>query len=119
MKIKNIEGLSTEDLRKEVSKGARFIYYPYTISLGLFTFKRKSPLYLVRKKDNAVRKGFPFLMISAVLGWWGIPSGPKMTMQSIRTNRKGGKDITDEVISIWDGRALFKQLEEEKALSHS
>ena len=115
MKIRNIGGLTHEDLKKEVEKGARLIYYPYTISLGLVTFKRKSDLYIVRKTDNAIRKAFPYLLVSALLGWWGFPLGPKLTMQSITVNRKGGKDITEEVMSILDGRALFKQVEEEKA----
>jgi hypothetical protein len=115
MKIRNIGGLSHEDLRKEVAAGARLIYYPYTISFVLVTFKRKSDLYIVRKKDNAARKAFPYLLLSAFFGWWGIPLGPKLTLQSIAVNRKGGKDITEEVMSILDGRALFRQVEEEKA----
>lgn len=114
MKIRNIGGLSHEDLRNEVAKGARLIYYPYTISLGLITFKKKSDLYIVRKRDNAKRKAFPYLLVSALLGWWGIPLGPKLTLQSIAVNRRGGKDITEEVMSILDGRALFKQVEQEK-----
>src|SRR4029078_13127343 len=99
MKIKNIGGLSTEDLRKEVSGGARLIYFPYTISLGLITLKRKSSLYIVRKKESPVRKGFPFLLISVFFGWWAIPFGPQLTLKSIAVNRKGGIDITEEVMS--------------------
>jgi hypothetical protein len=119
MKIKNIDGLSSEDLKKEVGQGGRLIYFPYIISLGLITFKNKSGLYLVRKNENPMRRGLPFLLISLFFGWWGIPSGPKLTLHSIRVNRKGGKDITEEVMSILDGRALFRQVEQEKALYQS
>lgn len=115
MKIKNIGGLSSDELRGEVSKGGRLIYYPYIISLGLVTFKKKSDLYLVRKNENPLKRSIPFLLISMLFGWWGIPMGPKLTLQSIRINKNGGKDITEEVMSILDGRALFKQMEEEKA----
>jgi hypothetical protein len=119
MKIKNIGGLSNDELRLEVAKGARLIYYPYTISLGIVTFKKKSELYIVRKKENSLTRALPFLLISVLFGWWGIPAGPKLTLQSISVNRKGGKDITEEVMSILDGRALFKQMEAEKALYQS
>lgn len=115
MKIKNIGGLSTEDLQKEVTEGARLIYFPYTVSLGLITLKRKSGLYIVRKKESPMRKGLPFLLISLFFGWWGIPFGPQLTLKSISVNRKGGKDITEEVMSILAGRELFKQVEREKA----
>ncbi len=119
MKIKNIDGLSSEDLKIEVTRGGRLIYFPYIISLGIVTFKKKSGLYLVRNKENPVKRALPYLLISALLGWWGIPSGPKLTMQSIAVNRKGGKDITEEVMSILEGRALFKQVQDEKKHYHS
>ena len=114
MKIKNIGGLTSEELKGEVEKGARLIYFPYAISLGIITFKRKSELYIVRKNENPVKRAFPFILISALLGWWGIPFGPKLTLQCISVNRKGGKDITEEVMSILAGRELFRQAELEK-----
>ena len=114
MKIRNIGGLSHEDLQREVTNGARLIYYPYTISLGVITFKKKSDLYIIRPKESRVKKGLPFLIITALFGWWGIPFGPQLSMKSISVNRKGGKDITEEVMSILAGRELFKQVEKEK-----
>ena len=116
MRIRNRESLSNEDLEREISGGARLIYYPYTISLGIVTLKRKSDIYLVRKKENSVRNALPFLLISAFLGWWGIPEGPQLTLKSISVNRKGGKDITEEVMSIIAGKELFRQAEREKAI---
>ena len=116
MKIRNRGGLSNEDLQKEVTGGARLVYYPYTISFGLVTLKKKSDLYLVKKTENSVRKGLPFLIISIMFGWWGIPDGPQLTLKSISVNRRGGKDITEEVMSILAGRELFRQAEKEKAV---
>jgi hypothetical protein len=37
-------------------------------------------------------------------------------MKSLSTIRKGGKDITEEVLSIWAGRELFREAEKEKAV---
>ena len=59
MKIKNINGLSVDALEKEVGKGGRFVYFPFTISLLVITFKRTSGVYLLRAGESAVTKGTP------------------------------------------------------------
>ncbi len=114
MKIKNIAGLSAVDLQQEEEKGGRFVYFAFTISLIVVTFKRTSGVYLIRKGESAVAKGVPFTILSAVLGWWGIPYGPKFTLKSIRTNLQGGKDVTDEVMATVSGYLLFEEAEKRK-----
>lgn len=109
MKIKNIEGLSAEDLQEEAGLGGRFVYFAFTISLFVITFKRTSGVYLVRQGENSMIKGLPFTLLSFFLGWWGIPFGPKYTIESIRTNLKGGKDVTDEVMATVAGHILFQE----------
>lgn len=118
MKIKNIDGLSAQDLQKEADRGGKFVYYAYTISLLVFTFKRTSNVYLIRKGDSAKKKGYPFTILSLVFGWWGIPFGPKYTVQSIRTNLNGGKDVTDEVMATVAGHLLFWETQGKKAAHH-
>jgi hypothetical protein len=117
MKIKNIGGLSADDLQREVSHGGRFIYYPFTVSLLVVTFKRSSGVYLVRGQENAALKGLPFTLISAFFGWWGIPFGPKFTFQNILTNIKGGKDVTEEVMETVAGHVLYKKAQNQKAFN--
>ncbi len=114
MKIKNINGLSAEDLQREVKEGGRFIYYPFVISVIVVTFKRTSGVYLVRNQENAVAKGLPFAFISFFLGWWGIPFGLKYTLESILTNMKGGKDVTEDVMATVAGHVLFKEAQKQK-----
>lgn len=114
MKIRNIDGLSADDLQQEVNKGAQFIYYAFTVSLLVVTFKRTSGVYLVRAQENALKKGTPFTILSLLFGWWGIPFGPKYTLESIRTNMKGGKNVTDEVMATVAGFVLFKETENRK-----
>lgn len=109
MKIKNIEGLSAEDLQQEAELGGRFVYYAFTISLIVITFKRTSGVYLLRQGENRMTKGMPFTLLSFLLGWWGIPFGPKYTIESIRTNLKGGKDVTEEVMATVAGHILFQE----------
>ncbi|OSZ77272.1 hypothetical protein CAP36_12730 [Chitinophagaceae bacterium IBVUCB2] len=114
MKIKNIDGLSAQDLQQEADRGGKFVYYVYTISLLVFTFKRTSNVYLIRKGENARTKGNLFTALSLIFGWWGIPFGPKYTVQSVHTNIKGGKDVTDEVMATVAGHLLFRETQGQK-----
>lgn len=114
MRIKNIEGLSAKDLQREAAEGARFVYFTYTLSLLIITLKRTSGVYLVRPHEKNSRKGLPFTLISLLFGWWGIPYGPKYTLDSISTNTRGGKDVTDEVMSTVAGHILFQEAQRSK-----
>ncbi len=114
MKIKNIEGLSAYDLQKEVAEGARFVYYAFTISLLVVTFKRTSGVYMVKAGEKKSSKGTAFTLISFLFGWWGIPFGPKYTIESIATNLRGGKDVTDEVMATVAGFIQFQETQKDK-----
>ena len=109
MKIKNITGLTAADLQQQVSNGGRFVYFSYTISLIVVTFRDTSGVYLIRSGENTVGKSFLFTIVSLLTGWWGIPWGPKFTMQAIRTNLRGGKDVTDEVMDVVNGYYCLKK----------
>lgn len=114
MKIKNIDGLSADDLQQQVDRGGRFVYFPYTISLIVVTFKRTSGVYLLKAGENAGLRGLPFTLISVLFGWWGIPFGPRYTLESIRSNFSGGKDVTDDVMATVAGYALFEEAQQKK-----
>lgn len=109
MKIKNIEGLTATDLQDLVSKGSKFVYFSYTISLLVVTFRDTSGVYLIRSGETTAGKSFMFTIVSLLIGWWGIPWGPKFTMQALRTNLRGGKDVTDEVMDVVNGYLLFEE----------
>ncbi len=116
MKIKNIEGLTATDLQQQVSDGGRFVYFAYTVSLVIVTFRDTSGVYLIRSGENTAAKSFLFTIVSFLIGWWGVPWGPKYTMQAIRTNMKGGKDVTDEVMDVINGYLLFEETNKEKII---
>jgi hypothetical protein len=109
MKIKNIHGLTATDLHQQVSDGGRFVYFAYTISLLIVTFRDTSGVYLIRSGENTVGKSFLFTIVSFLIGWWGIPWGPKYTIQALRTNLRGGKDVTDDVMDVINGYLLFEE----------
>ena len=114
MKIKNITGLTAADLEKEISDGGRFVYFAYTISLLFVTFRDVSGVYLIRPGEGTAGKSLLFTLVTFLVGWWGIPWGPKFTMQAIRINLKGGKDVTNEVMDVINGYLLFEEAKSKK-----
>lgn len=99
MAIKNIEGLTTDQINRELAQGAKFVIYHYTISIIVMTFRRSSDIYFVRAGESGVVKGLPHTLLSLVLGWWGIPWGPIYTIQSLYYNLSGGKNVTQDVLA--------------------
>jgi hypothetical protein len=99
MKIQGIEGMTGTELSIELQQGGTFVIFQYCISILVLTFKRSSNIYFIRAGESAVGKGLVFSLISFLLGWWGIPWGPIYTIQSLVTNFRGGKDVTQEVMA--------------------
>ncbi|MEZ4774585.1 MAG: hypothetical protein R3D00_15475 [Bacteroidia bacterium] len=97
--IKNIEGLTTGEINRELREGAKFVIFQYCISIVLMTFKRGSDIYFIRADESPLKYSFGFTLLSLVLGWWGIPWGPIYTIGSIYTNLSGGKDVTEDVLA--------------------
>jgi len=96
--IKNIDGLSNQDLKWELDNGGRFVVYQYTISILVMTFRQNSDIYFIRGGESGVKHSIGFTLLSFIMGWWGFPWGPIYTFGSLYTNLSGGKDITHEII---------------------
>lgn len=94
MKIVGIEGIPPDRLQFEIQRGAKLVCYQYCISVVVITFRRSSDIYFIPAGESAVSKGLPWILLSSVAGWWGIPWGPIFTIQSLITNFRGGKDVT-------------------------
>ncbi len=97
--IKNLEGLSGQDLQRELQHGGKFVVYQFCISIVIMTFRRSSDIYFIRSTENGVLTGLGFTFLTFMLGWWGIPWGPIYTIQSLYKNLSGGVDVTDEVVA--------------------
>mgnify|MGYP003330309004 CR=1 FL=1 len=97
------EHLSPEE--REVIAGGRFVIYRYCWSL-VVSFKHSSAPILLRAGDDGVGPAFRYSLVSALLGWWGIP-GPIWAISTIRHNVGGGKDVTMEELTrrVGQGRA--------------
>jgi hypothetical protein len=97
MAIQGIGNMTPDQLRFELQRGAKLVRYQYCVSLLVITFKRSSEVYYIPVGESSVTKGLPWILLTAVAGWWGIPWGPIFTIQSLVTNFKGGTDLTADV----------------------
>ncbi len=93
-KIQGIEGLTPGELQQQIDLGGRFVFYKYTISALVITFRRSSDIYLVRPGESRVVKGLRWTALTLLLGWWGIPWGPVWSISSLWANLRGGVDVT-------------------------
>jgi hypothetical protein len=74
-KIVGIDGMDDAEVMAAVQDGARFVVYRYCISIGVLSFKRSSAVYFLPADKSAVVRGLPYVALSLLLGWWGIPWG--------------------------------------------
>jgi hypothetical protein len=96
--IKNINGLSVQQIQSMVQQGGKFVVFPYTISILVMTFKRSSDIYFIKPGEGTLGYSFPFVLLNLVLGWWGFPWGPIYTIGSMIDHFSGGKNITGDVL---------------------
>ena len=99
MKIVGVEGMTGDDLCRELERGGKFVIYHYCISILVMTFRRPSDIYFIRGGHHGVSQGLQFTILSLLLGWWGIPWGPIYTIGCLVTNLNGGKDVTQAVLA--------------------
>lgn len=99
MKILGIDNLTVDDVRNEVSHGARFVVYEYAISVIVVSFKNRGEIQFLRQGESGISHALPYSLISFFFGWWGIPWGPIYTIMALVTNFGGGKNVTAEVLS--------------------
>ena len=120
MKYKLIidEPLTFEELKAEVSNGAKFKVYPYCISLFFaVTLQRLSPAIFIRSNEAEKKYKRKYNRISYFLGLWGIPWGIHYTVNYTRVNNKGGIDVTNDIMLNIDADSLNSGMIELKTSS--
>lgn len=99
MKIKRTEGYSANEIVQLVSEGAKFVIFPYTVSIVLMTMKRNSSIYFILPDEKSFKYSYGFVGVNLLVGWWGIPWGPIYTIGALFDQLAGGKDVTDAVLN--------------------
>ncbi len=98
MAVSGAEGMSDKDIIAACNDGAKLVYFSYTISIVVMTFKRSSDVHFIKKGESGAVKGLPYTLLTLVAGWWGFPFGPIYSIMSLYTNLKGGEDVTNKLI---------------------
>jgi hypothetical protein len=103
--IHNLEGISVEQLNRELRNGAKFVVFPYCISVIFITFRRSSDIYFLRQGESSTRHSIRYTLLTFSLGWWGFPWGLVYSVDSLYHNLRGGKDETQEVLAALNAQA--------------
>ena len=99
MHINGLEGLTRDDIKRELQSGGKFVMFQYCISIIILTFRRSSDVYFIKNGEGTFGKSLFYTLVSLLLGWWGFPWGPIYTISSLATNLTGGKDVTQELLA--------------------
>lgn len=94
MTLENFKKLSPQMQQSLVDGGGRFLVFTYCYSYVVSTHRKPSKVFFVSANEPAIFSGFPYLLISLVCGWWGVPWGPIYTIQAI-FNAFSGVDFTE------------------------
>lgn len=97
-KIILYENISYEQLHKEIEKGGRFVIYQYNFTFPLvLTFQRFSAaIFLTKNQDDTFyqKKYNRLSLIFGIWTFWGIT----YTIKSLTVNKKGGIDVTEDIM---------------------
>src|SRR5262249_3424002 len=98
--IRGIDSLPADRLENALAAGGRLVVFEYCISLVFISLRRPSRVVLLRPGDRGLWRGLPWSLLSLLLGWWGIPWGVIYTPLTVLTNLSGGRDVTEEVLTL-------------------
>jgi len=110
MRIEGIDNLTAAELQAGLAAGGRFVFYEYCISVLILTLRRPTSIRYLGPRDYGVLRGLPYVLVSLLLGWWGLPWGIIYTPVTIFTNLCGGHDVTDQVAGlVLDSKATMAE----------
>jgi len=99
MKVLGIEGLTLGELIDRVKDGSRFVVFDWCVGLGVRSLRLPSAVYFVEPGERTARRAAWRCLASLLTGWWSlIPPGPIETIDCLRENLGGGRDITAGVL---------------------
>jgi hypothetical protein len=98
VKVHGIEGMTHAEVQQAIQDGGRFVMFQYCFSVIVMTFRRSTGVYFVPAHKSVLVSALPWIGLSLVAGWWGIPWGPIYTIGTTVKNLGGGTDVTEHFI---------------------
>ena len=77
----------------EHPKTVTVVRYPYVVSAVFVTFRFESRPHRHVSEDARYIRGIPYLLVSLLFGWWGVPWGPIQTWRAIWDCLNGGVEV--------------------------
>src|SRR5262249_43602430 len=99
LRIRGIDGLGPAELQRAIEAGGGFVFFEYCISLVGVSLRRPTYIYFLRSGPYGVVRGLPYVGVSLLLGWWGVPWGLVYTPLTLITNLSGGCDVTEQAMN--------------------
>jgi hypothetical protein len=97
MQIRGIDHLSLAEVEGQLRSDARFVHFEYCVSFLILTWRMPTDIFLLTPRQRGVFRSWPYLLVTFLFGWWGLPWGLYLTPQVLYINLCGGKDVTAEV----------------------
>ncbi len=107
--IKNIDGLTVDQMNYELNNGAKFVVFQYCISIVVMSFKQSGSIYFIRAGESTLKYHIGNTILTFLLGWWGFPWGLIYTPSVIWSNFTGGKDVTFDVLNAMNSTTSESQ----------
>ena len=96
MIINNIQGMSIDDINRELDDGGRFVVFQYFMSFIVFTYQGASDIYFFKKGESTRKHSLGYNLITLFLGWWSLEGLVKSPM-ILRSNFRGGKEVSLDI----------------------
>jgi hypothetical protein len=69
-----------------------FVRYPYVVSVVFVTLQYESRVKAVHTVPGRYLQAIPYLVTTFLLGWWGFPWGPLLTIRAMFDCINGGTE---------------------------
>lgn len=92
------EGMTIRDIEDDILKGGRFRAFHWCLSFIVFSYSPQTRTQYVRSWKSPAGSAWFYSLLTMMLGWWSIP-GIVFTPLCFWVNARGGRDLTDEVMT--------------------
>jgi len=98
-KLQNIKNNDLESLKKDIDSGGKFILFNYRFGLGAVSLLRFSPAIFIKRSEEIEKFKRKYNRMNFLFGPWFIFKGPFLTYDAYKINKKGGIDITKDILN--------------------